>query len=69
MDRIAVSSSNLASIGYDASSATLEVEFKSGEIYQYFEVPAHEYEALMQASSHGTYFNKNIRKRYREAKV
>ena len=39
MERIAVESSNLASIGYDEASMVLEVEFKHGGIYQYFDVP------------------------------
>ena len=35
MDRTPVVSSNINSIGYDASSSVLEVEFRSG-LYQYF---------------------------------
>ena len=57
MDRVPVSSRNLASVGYDAANSTLEVEFREGGLYQYFDVPAHEHGALMQASSHGEYFS------------
>lgn len=64
MKRQAVSSSNIASIGYDASSNTLEVEFNGGRVYVYYDVPASEHRALMNASSHGTYFNANIRNNY-----
>lgn len=64
MERVPVSSSNLRSIGYDPESQTLEIEFNSGGTYQYFGVPATEYEALMAAGSHGTYFQANIRNRY-----
>lgn len=64
MQRQAVSSSNLASIGYDASSEILEVEFNSGRVYEYYDVPESEYDALMDASSHGRYFNANIRNDY-----
>lgn len=39
MDRETVQSSNIASVGYDLSSSTLEIEFKSGGIYQYSGVP------------------------------
>jgi hypothetical protein len=39
MERHSVTSSNVKSIGYDASSSTLEVEFNSGGIYQYYSVP------------------------------
>lgn len=64
MDRTPVSSSNIASIGYDEDSQTLEVEFKDGSVYQYLGVPLSEHEGIMNASSHGTYLNANIKKRY-----
>lgn len=69
MNRIPVDSSNLASIGYDASSETLEVEFKHGGIYQYSDVPEDVYEELMSASSHGVYFSANIRNDYDYIKI
>lgn len=61
MERKPVISSNINSIGYDEQSSILEVEFNSGRIYQYFNVPKVIYIALMSASSHGTYFNQNVR--------
>ena len=69
MKRKSVSSSNLASVGYDAISSTLEVEFNSGEVYHYFNVPEFKYNSLMNASSHGTYFSANIRTSYRYKKL
>lgn len=70
MERQSVSSSNLASIGYDAASNILEVEFNHGGIYQYFDVPQHEYQALMNADSKGQYFDANIKKGgYRYSKL
>jgi len=65
MDRTPVSSSNIRSIGYDSDSGTLEIEFNSGPVYQYFDVPQCEYDGLMTASSHGTYFNASIRHTFR----
>lgn len=35
MERLAVVSSNLKSIGYEARTQTLEVEFTDRKIYQY----------------------------------
>jgi len=64
MYRQRVSSSNVLSIGYDASSSTLEVEFNSGSIYQYSGVPEAVYTALMCASSKGSYLNNHIKDRY-----
>ena len=64
MNRQSVSSSNLSSVGYDSSTSTLEVEFNSGSVYQYSNVPASVHSALMSASSHGQYFNANIKNSY-----
>lgn len=62
MDRIQVISSNIVSIGYDVSEKTLEVEFKSGSIYQYYGVPLSLYNGLMSAGSKGNYLNEYIKK-------
>ncbi len=60
MEREQVSSSNLKSIGYDINTSILEVEFKNGRVYQYFNVPINVYNALINASSIGKYLNSNI---------
>ena len=60
MEREQVSSSNLKSIGYDINTSILEVEFKNGRVYQYFNVPINVYNALINASSVGKYLNSNI---------
>jgi len=62
MTRTPVSSSNLSSIGYDDSSGTLEIAFKTGGVYQYHNIPGSIYLALMAAPSHGTYFDRNIKR-------
>lgn len=64
MKRQSVESSNLASVGYDAENEILEVEFKHGGVYQYFDVPENVYDELMNADSHGVYFSANIRNDY-----
>ena len=69
MNRTPVSSSNVASVGYDPNSMTLEVEFKDGSIYQYFDVPETVYQELMRASSVGEFIHANIRNSYRYTKV
>lgn len=62
MNRIPVSSSNLASVGYDPNTQILEVQFLHGGIYQYSNVPSSIYSSLMAASSHGSYFDLHIKK-------
>jgi len=69
MDRIPVSSSNICSVGYDVSSALLEVEFTTGDIYQYFNVPEYLHRSFLNAASLGQFFNDNIRYSYRYQKV
>jgi hypothetical protein len=69
MKRETASSSNLRSIGYDISTQTLEIEFNSGGVYQYFHVPENVYTGLMDASSHGRYFNHFIRDEYPTRRV
>ncbi len=69
MLRVPVTSSNIRSIGYDRQSAALEVEFTSGDVYQYFDVPEHLYRGLMDASSHGQFLNDNIKYGYRYQKI
>jgi hypothetical protein len=69
MIRTRVQSSDLRSVGYDPTTQTLEIEFRSGGIYQFRGVPESVYRSLMQASSHGTYFHAHIKDRYRDHKV
>ncbi|MBH8571326.1 KTSC domain-containing protein [Microvirga sp. STS02] len=69
MERTRVRSSNISSIGYEASTGTLEVEFHSGSIYQYSRVPERVHEALMRAGSHGAYFNDHVRDSYSTRQV
>jgi KTSC domain-containing protein len=61
VQREPVESSVITSVGYDASSRTLEVEFTSGKVYQFFDVPADLAQALRAAESHGAFFNTHVR--------
>lgn len=69
MERIPVQSSNIRSIGYNPESAILEVEFTSGDIYQYFDMPDHLHQQFLNASSHGQFLNDYIRYNYRYQKI
>ena len=60
MKRSNVSSSVIASVGYDAKSATLELVFHTGGIYQYYGVPSMLYEQLLTADSIGKFFHEHI---------
>ncbi|WP_408587059.1 KTSC domain-containing protein [Novosphingobium sp.] len=69
MERQPVASSNLAEVGYDPELETLEVQFKHGGVYQYYNVPAFMNERLMAAESLGRFFNAEIKGHYPEAKI
>lgn len=56
MNREYVASSNIASVGYDPDSETLEIEFNSGAVWQYFNVSENVYRELL-AGSVGKFFN------------
>jgi hypothetical protein len=69
MERHPLDSEALSSVGYDPALHVLEVEFSSGSVYQYFDVPAHEVEKLLRAPSRGAYFSDRVRDRYRYEQV
>jgi len=67
MDVTPVASSTLATIAYDDAERLLRLEFRSGAIYRYFDVPAAIHAALQCAPSKGGYFNRWIRGHFRYA--
>jgi hypothetical protein len=69
MERTSVSSSNIEAIGYEQGSTTLEVEFKNGSVYQYFDVPESVYDELSTASSVGGYLAAHVKGVYRYSRV
>jgi KTSC domain len=69
MEMISVSSSNIEAIGYDTESETLQIQFKNGSTYQYFDVPETVFEQLRDASSVGAYLSSNIKGVFRFSRV
>lgn len=57
MERETVASSTILSIGYDATIETLEVEFKNGGVYQYYNVPETVFKQFMEAGSKGQFLH------------
>jgi hypothetical protein len=64
MQRKHVTSSAISSVGYDERSSILEVEFQSGAVYDYLNVPPKVYKALLKAPSKGRFVSRRIRDRY-----
>lgn len=66
MTRTPVSSSQIVSMGHDALTNVLEIEFKGhggkpGSVYQYQNVPEHIYKLLIGSESVGKYFGRVIK--------
>ena len=60
-----VESSQIASIGYDATSKTLAIQFRNkkgvGNVYHYSNVPADVHQAFVAAESKGRFFGATIK--------
>ncbi|MCK9619581.1 MAG: KTSC domain-containing protein [Methylobacter sp.] len=69
MEKINVTSSNVESIRYYEDSSTLEIEFKNGATYQYFDVPENVYNGLRDAGSVGGYLASTIKGNYRYSRI
>lgn len=69
MEMIAVTSSNVEAIGYDENSQTLQIIYKNGATYQYFDVHPQIFDDLRNANSIGAYLASNIKGVYRYSRV
>jgi len=67
MNMQSVKSSNIRAIGYESN--TLRVEFASGAIYDYSDVPYATYSALMAAESIGKFFGQFVRSTFKATRV
>jgi hypothetical protein len=66
MERQDVESTVIGTVGY---SRVLEIQFASGRVYQYYDVPQDIYEGMLDAESKGKYFNANIRGKFRYQEI
>ncbi len=69
MKRTPVASQSLASVGYDRATNVLEIEYRSGDVYRYFAVPASTFAAMLAADSIGAFVNQRIKPRHRCVEV
>jgi hypothetical protein len=68
-DRAELKSTTLAKAEYWARTAQLLLDFRDRSRYIYFGVPNHLFTALLQAPSHGAFFNREIRNRYAYVRI
>jgi hypothetical protein len=69
LDRKPVRSSDLASVAYNERRRLLEIEFRSGGIYRYIDVPKEIFDALLASESKGRFFAARIRNQFRHELV
>ena len=67
--RQSVQSSAIAKVGYSKRRHILEIEFVSGAVYRYFDIPLSVYRDLMSAESKARFYDSNIRRHYRSVLV
>lgn len=67
--RFPVESTALATVGYSKRLRALEIEFRNGAIYRYFDVAPDVYDAFLQAHSKARFYDENIRHKYRSLHV
>ena len=69
MERTAVQSHDIAIVGYDKSASTLEITFRRGGVYHYFDVPESVHQSLMESESLGTFFAEQVKDRFTYKKI
>jgi hypothetical protein len=69
MERQFIESSMIKSIGHDAQSSTLEIEFNSSEVWQYFDFPESLWYEFESSESKGSFFHREIKNQYGESRV
>jgi hypothetical protein len=66
---VVVDSSSLRSIGYDAATLILEVEFRNGSVYRYGNVPSELWARFRHAESLGKFFQEYVRDQFETMRV
>ena len=61
-ETVKVDSTAIEQVSYDKETQVLRIMFKRGAEYDYPNVPAYEFKALVSAPSVGKYYNANIKK-------
>lgn len=60
-----VSSSAVERVHHDPATGTLDIWYKGGDRYSYFDVPAKVYRAMLESPSLGAFVNTEIKPAYR----
>jgi hypothetical protein len=61
MERKAISSNGIRSVGYDPDAEIMEIEYADGAVYRYLMVPQFTYRALMAAPDPSAFAESHIK--------
>ena len=64
MERVALDSTTVLSVGYDPALQLLEVEFRGGRVYEYYEVPAGVVQWLQRTPKKAAFIRRMIEPNY-----
>jgi KTSC domain len=64
MHRTAIAANGIAQVGYEDGSEILEIEFTSGKVFQFFNVPPKMFHQLMDTQFKEFYYQNNIHDRF-----
>jgi hypothetical protein len=56
---------SVRSVGYDAATQRLQIEFRSGRVYEYDAVPSSVHEWLMRVRNKGAFITRMVTDKYR----
>ena len=66
---LSVASTMASAIGYDSDNEVLQIEFNSGEVYQYSDIDEDTWEDLYSSNAVGKYYNQYIKGRYQSQRI
>lgn len=66
---VAVQSSNVDAVGYEAASSSMHIKFKNGATYKYADVPQGVYTALLESSSVGSFLSDNVKGKFTFSRI
>ncbi len=69
MIRHPVTSSRIATIGYDPATAELEIAFKDGNVYRYRGVPEQVFRTFLSVVSKGRFYDGVIRDKFAHTRI
>jgi hypothetical protein len=64
MQRTGIAVNGIAQVGYEDGSEILEIEFTSGKVFQFFNVPPKMFDQLMDSQFKEFYYQNNIHDRF-----